>query len=71
MKRQFPGLHSESKDGGGLLEGAFLARVDRAFYRWHPEKPFFFLRFVVIEPKEHTGQTISGRLYSQRRRCGD
>lgn len=62
MKRQFPGLHSESKDGSGLLEGVFLVRVDRAFYRCHPEKPFFALRFAVLEPKEFTGQTISGRL---------
>ncbi|HUJ29657.1 MAG TPA: hypothetical protein VLY23_00125 [Candidatus Acidoferrum sp.] len=63
MKRQFPGLHAESKDGDGLLEGLFLARVDRAFYRWHPQKPFFALRFSVLEPKQHSAQTISGRLY--------
>jgi hypothetical protein len=63
MKRQFPGLHAESKNGDGLLEGLFLARVDRAFYRWHPQKPFFVLRFSILEPKQHTAQTISGRLY--------
>jgi hypothetical protein len=27
MKRQFPGLHSELKNGDGLLEGVFLAVV--------------------------------------------
>jgi hypothetical protein len=63
MKRQFPGLHSESKNGESLLEGTFLVRVDRAFYRWHPDKPFFALRFVVLEPKELATRTISGRLY--------
>jgi len=63
MKRQFPGLHAESKDGGGLLEGMFLARVDLAFYQWHPQKPFFALRFSILEPKQHSTQTISGRLY--------
>jgi hypothetical protein len=63
MKRQFPGLHSELRNGGGLLEGIFLARVDRAFYQWHPQKPFFALRFSVLEPKQHSAQTISGRLY--------
>lgn len=66
MKRQFPGLHSESKDGSGL-EGVFLVRVDRAFYRSHPEKPFFALRFAVLEPKEYEGQTISGRLYCSKK----
>jgi len=63
MKRQFPGLHAESKNGGGLLEGMFLARVDRAFYQWHPQKPFFALRFSILQPKQHSAQTISGRLY--------
>ena len=67
MKRQFPGLHWESKNGDCLLEGVFLVRVERAFYRWLPEKPFFGLRFAVLEPKEHTGQTISGRLYCTRK----
>ena len=67
MKRQFPGLHSESKDGSELLEGVFLVRVDRAFYRSDPEKPFFMLRFAVLEPKEHAGHTISGRLYCSKK----
>ena len=67
MKRQFPGLHSEAKGGGRLLEGVFLVRVERAFYRCHPEKPFFALGFAVLGPKEYTGQTISGRLYCSKK----
>lgn len=63
MRRQFAGLHLEAKGGGGLLEGVFLVRVERAFYQWHPEKPFFALRFAVIEPKENAARIISGRLY--------
>ena len=63
MKQYFPGLHLESKNGRDLLEGSFLVRVDRAFYRWHPQKPFFALRFSILEPKQHVGQTLSGRLY--------
>ena len=63
MKRQFPGLHSESRNGDGLLEGVFLVRVDRAFYRQDPQKPFFALRFAILEPKEYLARTISGRLY--------
>lgn len=63
MKRYIPGLHVESRDGNGLLEGSFLVRVDRAFYRWHPQKPFFALRFSVLEPRERAEQTISGRVY--------
>jgi len=63
MKRQFPGLHFESGNGDSLLEGMFLVRVERAFHRWHAQKPFFALRFQVLEPREHFAQTISGRLY--------
>ena len=63
MTRHIPGLHTESRDGNGLLEGSFLVRVDRAFYRWHPQKPFFALRFSVLEPRELAGQIISGRVY--------
>ena len=63
MKRNIPGLHTESRHGNDLLEGTFLVRVDRAFYRWHPRKPFFALRFSVLEPREQAGQSISGRVY--------
>ncbi len=63
MKRHIPGLHREAQNGDNTLEGIFLVRVERAFYRWHPQKPFFALRFGILEPKEHAGQTISGRLY--------
>ena len=63
MKRRIPGLHQQAQNGNDSLEGIFLTRVERAFYRWHPQKPFFALRLAVLEPKEHTGQTISGRLY--------
>jgi hypothetical protein len=63
MKRHFPGLHLESKNSDDFLEGVFLVRVAQASYRWHREKPFFALQFSILEPKEHAGQTLSGRLY--------
>lgn len=63
MKRHIPGLHREASNGEEILEGIFLARVERSFYRWHPQRPFFVLRFVVLEPKEHEGHILTGRLY--------
>ncbi len=63
MKRHIPGLHGAAHDQDTSLEGLFLVRVERAFYRWHPQKPFYALRLGILEPKEHAGQTISGRLY--------
>jgi hypothetical protein len=63
MKRHFPGLHLESKNGNDLLEGLFLARVEQASYRWHREKPFFSLQLSILEPKEYASHMLSGRLY--------
>ena len=51
MRRHIPGLHSWQPDDRNLLEGLFLVRVDRAFFRWQPKKPYLELRFVVLEPK--------------------
>jgi hypothetical protein len=64
MKRYVPGLHGARQNADTDLEGLFLVRVERAFYRWHPQKPFFNLCLSVVEPKEYAGRTISGRLYS-------
>ena len=63
MKRHIPGLHHEGRNGENILEGVFLVRVERAFYRWHPQRPFFVLRFEILEPKEHHGHALTGRLY--------
>jgi hypothetical protein len=63
MKRHFPGLHTEPNRVGDSLEGIFLVRVDRAYYRWHPQKPFFVFCFAILEPKELASRKISGRLY--------
>jgi len=63
MKRQFPGLHRESKNGHDFLEGTFLVRVDQASYRWHPQKPFFSIRFAVLEPKPLVSRAITSRIY--------
>src|SRR5580700_6284613 len=63
MKRHFPGLHAEASRGDGVLEGVFLVRVDRAYYRWHPQKPFFILSFAVLEPQDFASRKIAGRLY--------
>jgi hypothetical protein len=63
MKRQIPGLHREGSKGDEILEGVFLVRVDRAFYRWHPQRPFYVLRFAILKPKERQGHSLNGRLY--------
>jgi hypothetical protein len=63
MKRHIPGLHSIQEHQESPLSGAFLVRVARVAYRWHPQKPFLAIQFAVLEPKVHESRVFSGRLY--------
>src|SRR5260370_40281255 len=67
MRRQIPCLHLNQRGVENKLEGLFLVRVDRASYRWHPQKPFVEIRFVVLEPKPFENRLFSGRLYCTER----
>jgi len=64
MKRRVRGLDDQAREEEEALEGVFLVRVERAFYQHHAQKPFFSLRFKILEPRQHQGQILSGRLYS-------
>jgi len=63
MRRHIQGLHSLQQDPEGDLNGFFLVRVDNAAYRWHREKPFLDLQFVILEPQSHDSRRFSARLY--------
>ena len=64
MKRHIPGLHGEGRTATTILEGVFLVRVDRAFYRWHPQKPFFVLRLARPRTQRvRQASSLTGRLY--------
>jgi len=63
MKRRISGLLGESGHDGDLLEGVFLVRVLGARYCWHPQKPFFSIRFAILEPKEFVDRCVTGRVY--------
>jgi hypothetical protein len=62
MIRHIPGLHSWHPLDRSLLEGLFFVRVDRALFRWQPNKPYLELRFVILEPKAMEKKTFFGRL---------
>jgi len=66
MKRRIPGLHA-TQEGEGPLEGVFLVRVEWASYRWHAQKPFLSVRFVVLEPASIARRSFSGRFYCTER----
>ena len=63
MRRRIPGLHQQAQNGDDILEEIFLVRVERASYRYHPQKPFCVLSCTILQPEEHAGRTFSGRLY--------
>ena len=45
----------------------FLVRVEWASYRWHLQKPYLSVRFVVLEPNAYQNRSFSGRFYSTER----
>jgi len=64
VKRRFQGLHQADPSAvSDLPDGLFLVRVLHAQYRWHPQKPFYVVRFLVVEPSPFTGKAFTGRLY--------
>jgi len=68
MRRHIQGLHEADPAASVLLpDSLYLVRVARAQYGWHPEKPYYILRLLVIGPQHFAGRTITGRIYCTRR----
>jgi hypothetical protein len=64
MRRHIQGLHEADPSAAKQVrDGLFMVRVERARYTWDARKPFYLLRFSVLEPKELSGHAITGRLY--------
>ena len=64
MKRRFQGLHqADPSEASDIPDGMYLVRVQRAQYRWHPQKPFYLVRFRVLEPQPFAHKEFTGRLY--------
>ena len=63
MRRRFQGLASTAQANTEVPDGVFLVRVDQVRYSWERQKPFYTLRFSVLEPEPLAGRTISAILY--------
>ena len=64
MKRRFQGLHHADHSAAcNIPEGLFFVRVQQAQYRWHAQKPFYLLRFAILEPQQFEGKSFTGRVY--------
>jgi hypothetical protein len=64
MRRHFESLRPSDRSAiDSVPDGLFLARVDQVQYRWHALKPYYSIRFAVLEPRHLAGCLITGRLY--------
>jgi hypothetical protein len=63
MRRHIQGLHEAVSSAAQIPNGLFLVRVERVQYRWRAQRPFYLLRFAVLEPQPLAGRSITGRLY--------
>lgn len=56
MRRRIAGLHdADQSRAGEIPDGLFLVRVERAQHRWHALKPYYVVRFAVLEPERLAG----------------
>ena len=63
MKRRFQGLASMSPPESEVPDGVYLVRVDKVRYRRERQKPFYSIRFAVLEPALLVGRALAGCLY--------
>jgi hypothetical protein len=61
--RHIPGLSTDNRVPEVAVEGTFLVRVDSAEYRYESRKPFFALKFELIQPKLPFRSHLAGRIY--------
>jgi hypothetical protein len=63
VKRRIPGLSQAALPISEVPDGFYLVRVERVQYRWDKQKPFYAVRFAVVEPKHLAATSLSGRLW--------
>jgi hypothetical protein len=63
MKRRFPGLSQAALPVAEVPDGLYVGRVERVQFRWDKQKPYYAVRFAVLEPKQFAGTPLPGRLY--------
>lgn len=63
MKRRIPGLAQAALPISEVPDGLYLVRVERMQYRWDKQKPYYAVRFAVVEPKQLAGTSLPARLY--------
>jgi hypothetical protein len=63
VRHHIPGLHSGRQDPESSLDGLFLVRVERAAYRWHRQKSFLEIKFIVLYSSPMDAAQAGFRVY--------
>ena len=64
MKRYLQGLHqADGSAAEPVVDGLLLIKVERAQHRWDSRKPYYLLRFAILEPQQLAGRSFASRLY--------
>ncbi len=63
MRRRISGL-GQAQPGTDVGDGVYLVQVVHAQYRWDKQKPYYRVRFAVVEPTMKAGLEIVGRVYT-------
>jgi len=66
LRRYFESLRPADRSAiNSVPDGLFLVRVERVQYRSRDQrKPYYEIRFAVLQPSHLAGSRITGRLYS-------
>jgi hypothetical protein len=68
VRHRIQGLRDADQSAAShVRDGLLLVRVERAHHRWDARKPFYVVRFSILEPKELAGHSVAGRLYCTHR----
>jgi hypothetical protein len=67
VKRRIPGRSQAALPVSEVPDGVYLVRVERVQYRWDKQKPYYAVRFAVVEPKHLAATSLSGRLWCTER----
>lgn len=64
MRRRLQGLHSADESvAKNLPHGFLLVRILGMRYHWNALKPYYQVRFAVVEPREIAGTDVAGTLH--------
>lgn len=65
MKRYVSGLSkANASPDQDLPDRVFLVQVERAQHRWHGQRRYFSVLFLVVAPTEMRGRRFTARLYA-------